>query len=279
MLPFYAAMSTAGARLDPIFGTAVPEWNPIRWHPDAFSYVLQNLILSNGPFRIVFVRTLIYVFSAVSLCIVIGYPVAYYVSRLNGRLRTLTLALVVLPFWISYLMRMLAWVGLLQTDGYVNRALMSLHILNRPVEWLVGNPMTVVLGLVYGYVPFMILPLYAGLERIDRSVLEASWDLGAGSFSSFRQGHVAHVETGPTCWDRPHHAADVRGLLHGRPPIGPAEDEHDRQPDRPVPWQHAWAAHRPRGAALVVIVAAMVSILTIYYLVSTAKATAMARSQ
>ena len=278
VLPFYAAMSTAGARLDPIFGTAVPEWNPARWHPDAFSYVLQNLILSNGPFRIVFVRTLIYVFSAVAVCIVIGYPVAYYVSRLNGRLRALTLALVVLPFWISYLMRMLAWVGLLQTDGYVNRALISLHILNRPVEWLVGNPMTVVLGLVYGYVPFMILPLYAGLERIDRSVLEASWDLGAGSFSSFarvtlpmsKQALLAGIVLIMLPMFGDYYTAD---LLSGRPKTSMIGSQIV------LYLGNTLGSAQARGAALVVIVAAMVSILTIYYLVSTAKATAMARSQ
>jgi ABC-type spermidine/putrescine transport system permease subunit I len=278
VLPFYAAMSTAGARLDPIFGTAVPEWNPMRWHPDAFSYVLHNLLLTNGPFRIVFIRTLIFVFCAVTLCIVIGYPVAYYVSRLSGRMRSLILALVVLPFWISYLMRMLAWVGLLQTDGYVNRVLLSLHILHSPVEWLVGNPVTVVLGLAYGYVPFMILPLYAGLERIQRSMLEASWDLGAGSFSSFvrvtlplsKQALLAGTVLIMLPMFGDYYTAD---LLSGRPKTSMIGSEIV------LYLGNTLGSAQARGAALVMVVAALVSVLTIYYLVSTAKATAEARSQ
>jgi spermidine/putrescine transport system permease protein len=278
VLPFYAAASTAGARLDPIFGSAVPEWNPMRWHPDAFSYVLQNLVLTNGPFRIVFIRTLIYVFSAVALCIVIGYPVAYYVSRLTGRQKALILGLVVLPFWISYLMRMLAWVGLLQTNGYVNRVLLFLHILNHPVEWLVGNPVTVVLGLVYGYVPFMILPLYAGLERIDRSVLEASWDLGAGSFSSFvrvtlplsKQALLAGTVIIMLPMFGDYYTAD---LLSGRPRTSMIGSEIV------LYLGNTLGSAQARGAALVLVVAAMVSVLTIYYLISTAKATATARTQ
>jgi spermidine/putrescine transport system permease protein len=278
VLPFYAAMSTAGARLDPIFGTAVPEWNPLRWHPDAFSYVLENLVLTNGPFRIVFIRTLIYVFSAVTLCIVIGYPVAYYVSRLTGRQKAVILGLVVLPFWISYLMRMLAWVGLLQTGGYVNRVLQFLHIIDRPVEWLVGNPVTVVLGLVYGYVPFMILPLYAGLERIDRSVLEASWDLGAGSFSSFvrvtlplsKQALLAGTVIIMLPMFGDYYTAD---LLSGRPRTSMIGSEIV------LYLGNTLGSAQARGAALVMVVAALVSILTVYYLVSTAKATAIARTQ
>jgi spermidine/putrescine transport system permease protein len=82
-------------------------------------------------------------------------------------------------------MRMFAWINLLQGDGYVNRALMALGIVDRPVQWLTGRPWTVILGLVYGYIPFMILPLYATLDRISASTLEASRDLGAGQISTF----------------------------------------------------------------------------------------------
>jgi spermidine/putrescine transport system permease protein len=84
-------------------------------------------------------------------------------------------------------MRMLAWVNLLQDDGYVNDVLRGLHVVNRPVDWLDGRPYTVVLGLVYGYVPFLILPLYAALDRIDVRLLEASRDLGVSPFRTFRK--------------------------------------------------------------------------------------------
>jgi ABC-type spermidine/putrescine transport system permease subunit I len=121
------------------------------------------------------------------LCCLIGYPVAYYVARHASRWRGFLLAALVLPFLISYLMRMLAWVNLLQDDGYVNDVLRGLHIVNRPIDWLDGRPSTVVLGLVYGYVPFLILPLYAALDRIDIRLLEASRDLGTSPFRTFVQ--------------------------------------------------------------------------------------------
>ena len=90
------------------------------------------------------------------------------------------------PFFISYLMRMLAWINLLQDDGWVNDVLVWVGILDAPRNWLDGRASSVILGLVYGYVPFMILPLYAFLDRIDKSLLEAARDLGASPFQAFR---------------------------------------------------------------------------------------------
>lgn len=275
--PFYASLSTAGGKLDPIFGTATPEWNPLRWHPDAFAFVLRNLVLTNGPFRIVFVRTMIYVFCAVALCLVAAYPVAYYVSRLHGRAKGLMLALVVLPFWISYLMRMLAWVGLLQDDGYVNRILLSFRLINHPVAWLEGNPVTIVLGLTYGYMPFMILPLFAALERLDRSVLEAAWDLGANSFRTFtrvtlplsKQGILAGTVIIMLPMFGDYYTAD---LLSGRPQTSMIGNQIVLYLQG-----NTLGSAQARGAALVMILAALVSILTIYYLVSTSRAATEAR--
>ena len=89
------------------------------------------------------------------------------------------------PFWISYMMRMLAWVNLLQDDGLVNRLLSFGGLFDVRVHWLTGQPVVVILGLVYGYVPYMILPLYAGLDRLSQSMLEASRDLGANRVGSF----------------------------------------------------------------------------------------------
>jgi ABC-type spermidine/putrescine transport system permease subunit I len=111
--------------------------------------------------------------------------VAYYTARKAGRNRGLLLGLLVLPFWISYLMRMLAWVNLLQTDGFVNRVLGWVHLGSGDRNWLDGDWPTVVAGLIYGYIPFFILPLYAALERLDGRLIEASRDLGASSISTF----------------------------------------------------------------------------------------------
>ncbi len=129
VVPFYALVSMAGGSIDPATGSAVPQWNPAYWDRASFRYVFEQLLSPDGVYRVVFLRTLRYVFSAVVLCLVVGYPVAYYVSRLRGRLRGIVLALLVLPFWISYLMRMLAWVGLLNEEGLVNRVLASIGVL------------------------------------------------------------------------------------------------------------------------------------------------------
>jgi ABC-type spermidine/putrescine transport system permease subunit I len=107
------------------------------------------------------------------------------------------------PFWISYMMRMLAWINLLQPNGYVNRILGGLALANAdaPIQWLNGKPLTVILGLTYGYVPYMILPLFGVLDRIPASTLEAARDLGAGQVTTFlrvtlplsRQGILAGI--------------------------------------------------------------------------------------
>ncbi len=181
VVPFYAVAAVAFGRIDPILQTAAPEWNPRYWQFDSFSDVFHRVV--SGDLRTVFVRTLVYVVVAVAGCIAVGYPVAYFVSRHAGRWRAALLALMILPFWVSYLMRMLAWVNLLQPQGWVARALTTLPGGDR--AWLSGQPITVVFGLVYGYVPFFILPLYATLDRIDGRLLEAARDLGATSKQSF----------------------------------------------------------------------------------------------
>jgi ABC-type spermidine/putrescine transport system permease subunit I len=132
-------------------------------------------------------RTLLYVGTASVACLVISYPVAYFVARFGGRRRGLLLALLIAPFWVSYMMRMLAWVNLLEVDGWVNRALHAVGLIQSPVDWLSGKPLTVIFGLVYGYVPYMILPLFAALDRIDQNLIEAARDLGASRFETFRR--------------------------------------------------------------------------------------------
>ena len=183
VVPFYAVAAVAFGQVDPILRTAIPEWNPQYWDFTSFSEVLDRVV--GGDLRTVFLRTGAYVILAVLGCVAIGYPVAYFVSRHSGRWRATLLALMILPFWVSYLMRMLAWFNLLQPEGWVARALSVLPGDDRP--WLNGQPSTVVFGLIYGYVPFFILPLYATLDRIDGRLLEAARDLGATSNQAFRR--------------------------------------------------------------------------------------------
>jgi len=186
LLPFYVILCVALGSLDPILLTPAPEWNPLQWNTAAFEFVLDNLFTPGAAFETVFVRTFFYVLIATTLSLLIAYPVAYYVARYGGRWKGLLLVGLIAPFFISYLMRMLAWINLLQDDGWVNSVLIWVGILDAPRNWLDGRASSVILGLVYGYVPFMILPLYAFLDRIDRSLLEAARDLGASPFQAFR---------------------------------------------------------------------------------------------
>jgi ABC-type spermidine/putrescine transport system permease subunit I len=184
LAPLYVVLAIVFGQLDPLFRTAVPVWNPLQWDPTQFNYVLTRI----GPGGVYFpaiLRTIGYVGVASILCLAIAFPVAYYVSRLAGSHKGLLIALLIAPFWISYMMRMLAWVNLLQNDGLVNRLLNFGGLFDVQVDWLTGQPVVVILGLAYGYVPYMILPLYAGLDRLSQPMLEASRDLGASRVSSF----------------------------------------------------------------------------------------------
>ena len=185
VLPFYVILSVAFGGLDQIFLTATPVYNPLHWDTGPFREVVSQLFTSQSIAHQTFVRTLVYVGIATTISLLIGYPVAYFIARHSGRAKAAFLVAFIAPFWISYMMRMFAWVNLLQPTGYVNRILKWLGIIQEPVLWLNGKPSTVVLGLVYGYVPYMILPLYAMLDRIDRSTIEAARDLGASQAKTF----------------------------------------------------------------------------------------------
>ena len=185
LAPLYVVLAIVFGRIDPIFRTAVPVWNPLQWNPAQFNYVLSRIVGENNIFGPALLRTAIYVLLAGLVCLLLAFPVAYYTARLSGRWKGLLLAALIAPFWISYMMRMLAWVNLLQDDGLVNRMLSFGGVFDVRTHWLTGQPVVVVLGLVYGYVAYMILPLYAGLDRLPQSTLEAARDLGASRFASF----------------------------------------------------------------------------------------------
>lgn len=116
------------------------------------------------------------------ICLVLGFPLALFIAR-SGRHKILLLNLVMLPFWTSFLVRTYAWMFLLRDTGLVNSALQSLHVIRQPLP-LLFNTGAVILGLVYGYLPFMILPMYASLEKLDPVLLDAAGDLGATPFTA-----------------------------------------------------------------------------------------------
>src|SRR6516162_668431 len=182
VLPFYVVISIAFGTVDPVFQSPLPVYEPWWWTK---RYLAEEWHFATGEFRPVELRTIVYVILATAICLVFAYAVAYYVARFGGKRKGLFLALLIAPFFISYLMRMLSWVELLQPNGYVNSVLSFLHITPHPINWLDGVPFTVVMGLVYGYIPYMILPLYGFLDRIDQSHLEAGRDLGANRFWTF----------------------------------------------------------------------------------------------
>lgn len=118
------------------------------------------------------------------LCLFIAYPMAYVIARAAEQHRTFLLMAVVLPFWTSFLIRIYAWIGILRDNGFINQALLNLGLLAQPVR-LLNTDFAVYLGIVYAYLPFMILPLYATLERLDWRLLDAAADLGCRPFAAF----------------------------------------------------------------------------------------------
>jgi putrescine transport system permease protein len=123
-------------------------------------------------------------FFSTVLALLIGYPMSYYIARSPEPKRSLLLLLIVLPFWTSFLLRVYAWIGILKTKGVLNAVLMKIGVINEPLI-IMQTDVAVYIGIVYTYLPFMILPLYAILVKLDDSLLEASADLGAGPISTF----------------------------------------------------------------------------------------------
>jgi len=118
------------------------------------------------------------------MLLAIGFPIAYAISRTPRRVQALLVVLVVLPFWTSFLIRIYAWMNILQHDGLLNQLLLALHIVHEPPVWLATDT-AIYIGIVYSYLPFMVLPLYAVLEKLDESLLEAAADLGCPRWKTF----------------------------------------------------------------------------------------------
>ncbi len=118
------------------------------------------------------------------IALLVGYPIAYGIARSSPSLRNVLLLLIILPFWTSFLLRVYAWIGILKDNGLINNFLISLGLIDEPLP-LLYNDFSVYVGIVYSYLPFMVLPLYANLERLDPSLLEAAADLGCRPWKAF----------------------------------------------------------------------------------------------
>jgi spermidine/putrescine transport system permease protein len=129
-------------------------------------------------------RSIWYAGLTTGICVVLGYPVAYFIGRASEARRNQLLMLVMVPFWTSFLIRTYAWINILNEEGLLNSLLQYTHIISAPLP-ILYTPTAVVIGLVYSYLPFMILPIYGSVEKLDNSLVEAAFDLGAGPIRAF----------------------------------------------------------------------------------------------
>jgi putrescine transport system permease protein len=143
-----------------------------------------RLLLSDNLYVLSYLRSLVVAAVSTSILLVIGYPIAYGMARLPLKWQGIAMMLVIVPFWTSFLIRIYAWINILQHDGLLNKILLALHLVSAPVVWL-STDTAMYIGIVYSYLPFMILPLYATLAKMDPSLLEAAADLGAPPRQSF----------------------------------------------------------------------------------------------
>jgi len=155
------------------------------WGTIEFEFTLDSYRQVVDPlFLRILARSFVLSVLTVVICLATGYVVAYWIAFYGGRHKSLWLFLVILPFWTSYLVRIYAWMILLSDHGLINNFLFALHLIDEPLP-LLHNEYAVLIGLVYTYLPFMILPLFAALARLDRSLLEAAADLGATATERF----------------------------------------------------------------------------------------------
>jgi spermidine/putrescine transport system permease protein len=226
------------------------------WHPENYSRVFDPAFVP------VLLRSVGFALATVGICLLIGYPVAYYIAIFGGRWKNVLLAMVVLPFFVNYLVRTYAWIAMLGDDGLVNGVVGGgLRFLN--------TPYAVIGGLVYGFLAFMILPIYASLDRMDPSLIEAGKDLYGGPWQTFRNVTWPHtmqgVLAGSVLVFLPAVADFVSASLLGGPDeimVGNLIQQQFQASDN-------W----PFGAALTTVMMAFLLIWMVLYLRSAARAT------
>ncbi len=154
------------------------------WPKLTLNFSSYQFIVSDSLYYKTYLSSIKYALITTLLCLVIGYPFAYFMARSPKHMQPTLLMLIMLPFWTSFLLRIYAWKTLLVSNGVFNNILMSLHIINTPIE-MMNNSFSLLIGMVYSYLPFMILPLYANLSKMDLRYLEAASDLGTSPFKAF----------------------------------------------------------------------------------------------
>jgi len=168
---------------------AIPPYTPLlSWHHGAphieVHWSAYSFLFTDPMYVSSYLYSLKVAAVSTLCCLLIGYPMAYAIARSGAGTRPLLLMLIVLPFWTSFLLRVYAWIGLLKNNGVINNVLLSLGVIHHPLA-LLQTDFAVYIGIVYSYLPFMILPLYANLEKHDPALLEAAADLGARPARAF----------------------------------------------------------------------------------------------
>jgi putrescine transport system permease protein len=182
LLPFGIILKISLAEpilAQPPFSPTIDETGALSVTADNFAFLFRDKL-----YALTYLKSVIMAASATICCLMLGFPIAYGIARSEPRTRSLLLLLIVLPFWISFLLRVYAWMGLLGNYGVINNFLMWLGITDQPIQILYTD-FAIFLGLTYSYLPFMILPLYATLERMDLDLVDAAMDLGASRTTAF----------------------------------------------------------------------------------------------
>jgi putrescine transport system permease protein len=154
------------------------------WPTLKLNFSSYQFIAKDALYIKTYLSSLEYALITTILCLMIGYPFAYFMARSPKHLQPMLLMLIMLPFWTSFLLRIYAWKTLLVSNGVINNILIALHIINEPLV-MMNNSFSLLIGMVYSYLPFMILPLYANLSKMDLRFLEAAADLGTSPFKAF----------------------------------------------------------------------------------------------
>ncbi|SIT42375.1 putrescine transporter subunit: membrane component of ABC superfamily [Paraburkholderia piptadeniae] len=187
LVPFLLVVKISFADLQ----LGIPPYTELTTFKDGIVHVALDLshyafLLTDSLYFATYVNSVVVAAISTLLCLLLGYPMAYYIARSNPATRNILMMAVMLPFWTSFLIRVYAWIGILKNNGLLNNFLMSIGLIHTPIELYHTNT-AVYIGMVYSYLPFLVMPLYAHLVKMDLTLLEAAYDLGAKPWKAFWQ--------------------------------------------------------------------------------------------
>jgi putrescine transport system permease protein len=187
LVPFLLVVKISFADLQ----LGIPPYTELTSFKDGVIHIALDVshyafLLQDSLYFATYVNSVVVAGISTLLCLLLGYPMAYYIARSNPATRNLLMMAVMLPFWTSFLIRVYAWIGILKNNGLLNNFLMSIGLIHSPIELYHTNT-AVYIGMVYSYLPFLVMPLYAHLVKMDLTLLEAAYDLGAKPWRAFWQ--------------------------------------------------------------------------------------------